>query len=107
LSSSFSATGVPLAVTVFKWAKPDAKAWAPETAYRNGKYYMRQLGATKWVWRSLTTKGPFEDARTDALADKARDENAGVEPIDPAVLAVKDGQSYLYFGTCVPKGGQR
>ena len=30
--------GVPLAVTVFKWARPDAKAWAPEAAYRNGKY---------------------------------------------------------------------
>jgi hypothetical protein len=69
---------------------------------------MRQMGATKWVWRSLTTERTFRGrAHCRAGADKPRDENAGVEPIDPAVLAVKDGQSYLYFGTCVPKGVQR
>ena len=31
--------GIPLDVTVFKWARPDAKAWAPEAAQRNGRFY--------------------------------------------------------------------
>ncbi|ESQ86954.1 alpha-N-arabinofuranosidase [Asticcacaulis sp. AC460] len=94
-----------LSVTVFKWAKPDAKAWAPEAAFRNGKYYFyAPVGGDKiGVAVSDAPKGPFVDARTDALVDKARDANAGAEPIDPAVLIDDDGQAYLMFGTRVPK----
>ncbi|EGF89403.1 xylosidase/arabinosidase [Asticcacaulis biprosthecium C19] len=94
-----------LSVTVFKWAKPDAKAWAPEAAYRNGKYYFyAPVGGDKiGVAVSDHPKGPFIDARSDALVDKARDANAGAEPIDPAVLIDDDGQAYLLFGTRVPK----
>jgi beta-xylosidase len=94
-----------LSVTVFKWAKPDAKAWAPEAAYRNGKYYFyAPVGGDKiGVAVSDTPKGPFIDARSDALVDKARDANAGAEPIDPAVLIDDDGQAYMLFGTRVPK----
>lgn len=97
--------GVPLAVTVFKWARPDAKAWAPEAAYRNGKYYFyAPVGGDKiGVAVSNRPDGGFADARTDALVDKARDANAGDEPIDPAVFVDKDGQAYMYFGTRVPK----
>jgi beta-xylosidase len=97
--------GVPLAVTVFKWARPDAKAWAPEAAYRNGKYYFyAPVGGDKiGVAVSERPDGGFADARTDALVDKARDANAGDEPIDPAVFVDHDGQAYLYFGTRVPK----
>jgi beta-xylosidase len=52
---------------------------------------------------STRPDGGFTDARSDALVDKARDANAGDEPIDPAVFVDKDGQAYLYFGTRVPK----
>jgi beta-xylosidase len=97
--------GSPLAVTVFKWARPDAKAWAPEATYRNGKYYFyAPVGGDKiGVAVADNPEGPFVDARTDALVDKARDANAGAEPIDPAVFIDKDGQAYMFFGTRVPK----
>ena len=97
--------GIPLGVTVFKWALPTAKAWAPEAAYRNGKYYFyAPVGGDKiGVAVSDRPDGGFVDARTDALVDKARDANAGDEPIDPAVFVDKDGQAYMYFGTRVPK----
>jgi beta-xylosidase len=97
--------GVPLDVTVFKWARPDAKAWAPEAAFRHGKYFFyAPVGGDKiGVAVSERPDGGFVDARSDALVDKARDANAGDEPIDPAVFVDKDGQAYLYFGTRVPK----
>jgi beta-xylosidase len=97
--------GVPLAVGVFKWARPDAKAWAPEAAYRNGKYYFyAPVGGDKiGVAVSDRPDGGFADARSDALVDRTRDANAGDEPIDPAVFVDKDGQAYMYFGTRVPK----
>jgi beta-xylosidase len=102
---SWSDAGIPLSVTVFKWARPDAKAWAPEAAYRNGKYYFyAPVGGDKiGVAVSDRPDGGFTDARSDALVDKARDANAGDEPIDPAVFIDKDGQAYMYFGTRVPK----
>ncbi len=94
-----------LSVTVFKWARPDAKAWAPEAAYRNGKYYFFAPvgGDTIGVAVSDKPDGPFVDAIGGPLIDKARDANAGAEPIDPAVLIDDDGQAYLTFGTRVPK----
>lgn len=94
-----------LSVTVFKWARPDAKAWAPEAATRDGKYFFyAPVGGDRiGVAVSRDPKGPFADARSDALVDKARDANAGAEPIDPAVLIDDDGQAYLVFGTRVPK----
>lgn len=94
-----------LSVTVFKWARPDAKAWAPEAAFRDGHYYFyAPVGGDKiGVAVSPKPEGPFVDARTDALIDKGRDANAGAEPIDPAVLIDDDGQAYLVFGTRVPK----
>jgi beta-xylosidase len=97
--------GVPLAVTVFKWARPDAKAWAPEAVYRNGKYYFyAPVGGDKiGVAVSDRPDGGFVDARNDPLVDRERDVNAGDEPIDPAVFVDKDGQAYMYFGTRVPK----
>lgn len=97
--------GVPLDVTVFKWARPDAKAWAPEAAFRNGRYFFyAPVGGDRiGVAVSDRPDGGFVDARSDALVDKARDANAGDEPIDPAVFVDKDGQAYLYFGTRVPK----
>lgn len=97
--------GAPLDVSVFKWARPDAKAWAPEAAFRDGKYFFyAPVGGDRiGVAVSSRPDGDFVDARSDALVDKARDANAGDEPIDPAVFVDKAGQAYLYFGTRVPK----
>ncbi len=97
--------GSPLASNVFRWAKPDAKAWAPEAAYRDGKYvfYAPVGGDRIGVAVAARPEGPFRDARQDALIDKARDANTGAEPIDPAVLIDADGQAYLFFGTRTPK----
>ena len=97
--------GAFLNVSVFKWARPDAKAWAPEAAERHGKYYFyAPVGGDKiGVAVADRPEGPYHDARSDALIDKARDANAGAEPIDPAVLVDDDGQAYLFFGTRVPK----
>lgn len=97
--------GAPLDVTVFKWARPDAKAWAPEVAYRHGKYFFyAPVGGDKiGVAVADRPEGPFHDARSDALVDKSRDANVGAEPIDPAIFIDKDGQAYLFFGTRTPK----
>ncbi len=94
-----------LSVSVFAWARPDAKAWAPEAAMRNGKYYFYAPvgGDTIGVAVSDRPNGPFADAIGSPLIDKARDANAGAEPIDPAVLIDDDGQAYLTFGTRAPK----
>ena len=102
---SWKDEGAPLDVSVFKWARRDAKAWAPEAAFRNGQYYFyAPVGGDKiGVAVAQRPEGPFTDARADALVDKARDANAGDEPIDPAVIIDKKGQAYMYFGTRVPK----
>lgn len=97
--------GAFLNVGTFQWARADAKAWAPEAVERNGRYYFyAPIGGDRiGVAVADRPQGPFRDARTDALIDKARDANAGAEPIDPAVFVDRDGQAYLYFGTRTPK----
>jgi beta-xylosidase len=97
--------GAFMAVTAFKWARPDAKAWAPEAAHRNGRYYFyAPVGGDRiGVAVASRPEGPFVDAIGAPLVDKARDANAGDEPIDPQVLIDDDGQAYLVFGTRVPK----
>jgi beta-xylosidase len=94
-----------LNVEVFKWADKDAKAWAPEMAERDGRYYFYAPvgGDTIGVAVSDKPLGPFKDAIGAPLVDKATDDNAGDEPIDPAVYIDQEGQAYLYFGTRVPK----
>lgn len=94
-----------LSVSVFAWARADAKAWAPEAAKRNGKFYFyAPVGGDKiGVAISDRPEGPFVDARGTPLIDKSRDANAGAEPIDPAVLIDDNGQAYLTFGTRTPK----
>ena len=103
--TSWHDDGSFLSVTVFKWARKDAKAWAPEAAFRNGKYYFYAPvgGDTIGVAVAAQPQGPFVDALGGPLVDKARDANAGAEPIDPAVLVDDDGQAYMLFGTRVPK----
>lgn len=87
----------------FTWASADA--WAPTAATRNGVFYLYlPVDRTKiGVAKSSSPSGPFTDALGKPLIDKARDANAGDEPIDPEVFTDDDGQSYMYFGTRVPK----
>ncbi|MFT4089578.1 MAG: family 43 glycosylhydrolase [Asticcacaulis sp.] len=97
--------GAFLSVSVFGWAKPDAKAWAPGAVSRNGQYYFyAPVGGDKiGVAVSDKPEGPFRDARNSPLVDKAVDANAGDEPIDPHIFIDTDGQAYMTFGTRVPK----
>ncbi len=87
----------------FSWAS--IKAWAPAAAQRNGFYYLYlPVDQTKiGVARSTSPSSGFVDARGTPLIDKARDANAGDEPIDPMVFIDDDGQAYMYFGTRAPK----
>lgn len=97
--------GAVLDVGVFRWAPPAAKAWAPEAAFRNRTYYFyAPVGGDRiGVAVARQPEGPFRDARGTPLIDKARDANAGDEPIDPSVLIDDDGQAFLFFGTRKPK----
>ncbi|WP_440903397.1 family 43 glycosylhydrolase [Catenovulum sp. SX2] len=103
--TSWQDHGSFLSVDVFKWAAKDAKAWAPEMAERNGKYYFyAPVGGDKiGVAVADNPLGPFKDAIGAPLIDKALDANAGDEPIDPMVFIDNTGETYLYFGTRVPK----
>lgn len=82
----------------FKWAT--RWAWAPDCVHANGKYYLflpvdrSKIG----VAISDSPTGPFHDAIGKPLLDNRMMPEAGVEPIDPAVLVDDDGQAYLYFG---------
>jgi hypothetical protein len=85
--------GVALHVKDVPWAKQ--QMWAPDVAYRNGKYYLYfpakrpdgifQIG----VAISDSPVGPF-------IAEKSPINDS--YSIDPAVFTDDDGKSYLYFG---------
>ncbi|KQW93604.1 alpha-N-arabinofuranosidase [Massilia sp. Root418] len=94
-----------LPATVFKWAAAGANAWAPEALEYKGKYYFFAPVNQTEIGLAVSDKpeGPFVDALGKPLVDKARDANAGDEPIDPAVFVDTDGRIYMYFGTRVPK----
>lgn len=85
--------GVALHVDDIPWAK--RQLWAPDAAYKNGKYYLYfpakkednifQIG----VAVSDNPEGPFK-------AEPLPIENS--YSIDPAVFIEEDGSAYLYFG---------
>lgn len=95
--------GEIFSVAGFKWAK--GLAWAPHAVERNGTTYLYlPVDRTKiGVAKASSPKGPFTDAIGGPLLDNARDANAGVEPIDPAVFVDDDGRAYMFFGTRRPK----
>ena len=96
--------GPSLSVDDLVWA--DNYAWAPDAAYKNGKYYLvfpagtgvknRQDPAksTKWMGIGVAVSdapgGPFKDAIGAPLW---RQPYAN----DPCLLIDDDGQAYLYF----------
>lgn len=79
-----------------EWA--DDRAWAPQAAERNGKYYLycpvhkKDGGMAIAVGVSDKPEGPFTDIG-HPLVDEG-DWN----DIDPTVFIDDDGQAYLYFG---------
>lgn len=85
--------GVALSVKDVPWAK--RQMWAPDAAYKNGKYYLYfpakdpndifRLG----VAISDQPQGPFV-AQPEPIK--------GSFSIDPAVFTDTDGSSYIYFG---------
>jgi hypothetical protein len=85
--------GVALSVTDVPWAK--RQMWAPDAAYKNGKYYLYfpakdpndifRIG----VATSTSPTGPFK-AEPKPIE--------GSFSIDPAVFTDTDGNSYMYFG---------
>ena len=85
--------GVALAIEDIPWAKK--QLWAPDAAYKNGKYYLYfpardhndifRIG----VAISNSPSGPF-------IAEDNYIE--GTYSIDPAVYESKDGTHYLYWG---------
>lgn len=85
--------GIALHIKDVPWAKK--QMWAPDAAYKNGKYYLYfpakgpdgifQIG----VATSDSPTGPFT-AETEAIRDSYS--------IDPAVFTDEDGSTFMYFG---------
>ncbi|MDB5193662.1 MAG: alpha-N-arabinofuranosidase [Segetibacter sp.] len=85
--------GVALSIKDIAWAK--RQLWAPDAAYKNGKYYLYfpakdpsdifRIG----VATSTSPTGPFKPEPKPI---------EGSFSIDPAVFTDTDGNSYMYFG---------
>lgn len=82
--------GVVFSVSDSNWAKDCGVLYAPDCAYRNGKYYLYYCvpDGRCGVAVSDSPTGPFTDVG----------EIKGVWGIDPAVFIDDDGQAYLYWG---------
>lgn len=85
--------GVALDLKGVPWA--DKQLWAPDAAYKNGKYYLYFPAKDKeGIFRigvavSKSPTGPFK-AEPNYIKDSYS--------IDPAVFQDDDGESYMYFG---------
>jgi beta-xylosidase len=96
--------GAILSVKDLKWA--DNYAWAPDAAYKNGKYYfifpagtghkdrVNPKNSTKWmgigIAESDSPTGPFKDMIGAPLWTKPYAN-------DPCLFVDDDGKAYLYF----------
>ena len=86
--------GVIFGLKDISWAKQFA--WAPDAAYRNGKYYFYypadfQIG----VAVADNPKGPFNDPLGKPLIEKGE---GNTLVIDPCIFIDEDSTAYLYFG---------
>jgi arylsulfatase A len=90
--------GAVFKLTGFAWA--EKQAWAPDAIAANGKYYLFLPTDRSKIGVAVSDKpdGPFVDAIGAPLIDNATMPEAGVEPIDPAILVDDDGTTWLYFG---------
>lgn len=80
----------------FKWVTRDNGAWAQQTIYRNGKFYMYCPihGQGIGVLVADTPYGPFKDPIDKPLVWQKEH----WEDIDPTVFIDDDGQAYMYWG---------
>lgn len=83
------------------WIGIDAGLWAPEIAYRDGRYLLYYTasdtaagGSAIGVATSASPAGPWVDSGAPVVAPDA----SGRWQFDPEVLTAK-GHSYLYFGS--------
>ncbi len=91
--------GMKFSLNDTKWAKQ--YAWAPDCAYKNGKYYFYYPTDKEYIGVAIgkTPFGSFKDALQKPLLSRA---TKGVictgDFIDPAVFVDDDGSAYIYFG---------
>lgn len=85
--------GVALDIKDIPWVS--RQLWAPDAAYKNGKYYLYFPAKDKndqfkiGVATSASPTGPFKSGAQPIK---------GSFSIDPAVFTDADGSSYMYFG---------
>ena len=85
--------GIALKISDIPWA--DKQLWAPDAAYKNGKYFLYfpardKSGAFRiGVAESSKPEGPFKPQEQPIKNSFS---------IDPAVFTDTDGQSYMFFG---------
>ncbi len=85
--------GVAISVEDVPWA--EKQMWAPDAAYKNGKYYLffpaKDYEGIFRIGVAISDKpeGPFVPEKNFI---------AGSFSIDPAVFIDNDGQAYMYFG---------
>ncbi|MBR6558397.1 MAG: family 43 glycosylhydrolase [Clostridia bacterium] len=82
--------GVSFSLSQAEWAKGNTALYAPDCAYRNGKYYLYYCvqDGRCGVAVSDTPTGPFTDVGPIEH----------LTMIDPAVFIDDDGQAYIYWG---------
>jgi hypothetical protein len=84
---------VALDVKDVPWA--EKQMWAPDAAYKNGRYYLYFPAKDReGVFRIGVATGTRPEGPFKAEAQPIR----GSFSIDPAVFTDDDGQSYMYFG---------
>jgi arabinoxylan arabinofuranohydrolase len=91
--------GIVLSLEDVDWARE--KAWAPDCAFRNGRYYFYFPTDRSHIGVAVgdSPAGPFRDAIGRPLVSK---DSPGVvnkrDFIDPSVFIDDDGTPYLFFG---------
>ncbi|MCL2055507.1 MAG: glycoside hydrolase family 43 protein [Oscillospiraceae bacterium] len=85
--------GEALHINDVPWA--DTQMWAPDAAYKNGKYYFYFPAKDKnGIFRIGAAVGDSPAGPFKAEPDYIKDSFS----IDPAVLVDDDGRAYMYFG---------
>lgn len=84
------------------WGRPEGGfMWAPDCAYRNGKYYFyfphpsESNVAPSWKIGVAVSDKPDRDFQ---VLDQPMQGVGGWDLIDPAVFVDDDGQAYFYYG---------
>lgn len=91
--------GLALTLDSIHWATQ--KAWAPDCAFKNGKYYFYFPTDESYIGVAVgnTPEGPFKDTLGKPLVTK---NSLGVvnkrDFIDPSIFVDDDGTAYLFFG---------